>query len=126
LDLYLPFTDKKISEKKKLKISRLVTVIWAVLLIISAVFFMETSKAVVEVALSIASFTYGGLLGTFLLGIFVKKAEQPSALFGFVLGICTMIVVISFHVVAWTWFTLIGVLATIIFGKLFILIQPKK
>ena len=111
LDLYFPFTKKEISEAKKLKISRLVTVVWAVLLIISAVLFMDSSKAVVEIALSIASFTYGGLLGTFLLGIFVKKANQPSALFGFILGIITMIMVISFQLVAWTWYTLIGVIA---------------
>ena len=126
LDLYLPFVKEKISEKKKLKISRLITVFWAILLVFAAVFFMETSKAVVEVALSIASFTYGGLLGTFLLGIFVKDAKQSSALFGFTFGILTMIAVISFQLVAWTWFTLIGVIATIIFGKLFILFQSKK
>ena len=126
LDLYFPFTKKEISEAKKLKISRLVTVVWAVLLIISAVLFMDSSKAVVEIALSIASFTYGGLLGTFLLGIFVKKANQSSALFGFILGIITMIMVISFQLVAWTWYTLIGVIATIIFGKLFIVFQRKK
>jgi len=120
LDLYLPFVKKEISESKKLRISRAVTVFWAVLLVFAAMFFMETSKAVVEIALSIASFTYGGLLGTFLLGIFVKKAKQKSALFGFSLGILTMVVVISLHLVAWTWFTLVGVIATLIFGKIFI------
>ena len=120
LDLYLPFTKKEISETKKLKVSRMVTVVWAILLIISAVSFMESSKAVVEIALSIASFTYGGLLGTFLLGIFVKKAKQPGSLFGFSFGILTMIAVISLHLVAWTWYTLIGVIATLIFGKIFI------
>ena len=120
LDLYLPFIKEKISEKKKLKISRTVTIFWAVMLVFAAIFFMETSKAVVEIALSIASFTYGGLLGTFLLGIFVKKAKQNSALFGFTLGILTMIAVISFQLVAWTWYTLIGVIATIMFGKIFI------
>ena len=126
LDLYLPFTKKKLDENKKLKYSRLVTVFWAILLIFSAIFFMKTSKAVVEIALSIASFTYGGLLGTFLLGIFVKKAKQNTALFGFSMGIITMTTIISFHLVAWTWFTLIGVIATIIFGKLFLLFQRKS
>lgn len=125
LDLYLPFTKKKLEESKKLKLSRLVTVFWAILLIFAAVFFMETSRAVVEIALSIASFTYGGLLGTFLLGIFVKNAKQNTALFGFSMGIITMTIIISLHLVAWTWFTLIGVIATIFFGKLFLLFQRK-
>ncbi len=68
LDLYIPL-KKSIDEKKNLLYSKLLTIFWAVMLIFSAFIFMESSKAVVEVALSIASFTYGGLLGTFLLGI---------------------------------------------------------
>ena len=64
---------------------------------LAAIFFMESSRAVVELALSIASFTYGGLLGTFLLGILIKKARQKDALAGFVAGIFIMITVISLN-----------------------------
>ena len=77
---------------------------------------MNTSKAVVELALSIASFTYGGLLGTFLLGVLNKNAKEKDALSGFTVGILTMIAVISLKLVAWTWFTIIGVVATLIVG----------
>ena len=117
-DLYIPFIEKNIDEKEKLKISRIITVIWAVMLIFAALFFINTSKAVVELALSIASFTYGGLLGTFLLGVLNKKAKEKDALSGFTAGILTMIVVISLKLVAWTWFTIIGVIATLIVGSL--------
>ena len=116
-DLYIPFIGKNIDEEKKLKISRVFTIIWAVMLIFAAVFFMNTSRAVVELALSIASFTYGGLLGTFLLGVLNKKAKEKDALSGFTAGILTMIVVISLKLVAWTWFTIIGVIATLIVGS---------
>lgn len=115
-DLYIPFFGKGINEEKKLKISRVFTIFWALMLIIAATFFMNTSGAVVELALSIASFTYGGLLGTFLLGVLNKKAKEKDALSGFTAGILTMIVVISLKLVAWTWFTLIGVIATLIIG----------
>ena len=117
-DLYIPFLGKDIDEEKKLKVSRIFTILWAVLLIFAAVFFMNTSKAVVELALSIASFTYGGLLGTFLLGVLSKKAKERDALSGFTAGILTMIVVISLKLVAWTWFTIIGVIGTLIVGSL--------
>lgn len=117
-DLFIPFTRSEIDEKKKLKISRIFTVVWAVLLIFSALFFMNTSRAVVELALSIASFTYGGLLGTFLLGVINKKAGEREALIGFTAGIIVMIFVISLKLVAWTWFTLIGVIATLLAGSL--------
>jgi SSS family transporter len=117
LDLYKPFTGID-DEVKELKISRYFTIMWALLLIASAFFFMSSSQTVVELALSIASFTYGGLLGTFLLGLLNKKAKQEDALAGFTAGIFIMITVISLHLVAWTWFTLVGVTATLIVGSL--------
>lgn len=116
LDIVNPFfKDKKYDP---LKISRLVTIGWAILLIFSAFFFMNSSKAVVEIALSIASFTYGGLLGTFLLGIFNKKIKEKGALISFSAGILFMTFLILLKIVAWTWFTFIGVLITITVGYL--------
>jgi sugar phosphate permease len=79
---------------------------------------MNTTQTVVELALSIASFTYGGLLGTFLLGVLSKRATQKNALIAFVTGILGMILVISFKLVAWTWFTFIGVVITVTIGLL--------
>lgn len=117
LDLYKPFTGIN-DEVKELKISRYFTIMWAVLLIGSAFFFMSSSQTVVELALSIASFTYGGLLGTFLLGLLNKKAKQEDALAGFTAGIFIMITVITLNLAAWTWFTLIGVVATVVVGSL--------
>lgn len=118
LDIYIPFSKKNISESKKLFISRLLTVFWAALLVLSAILFMESPQTVVELALSISSFTYGGLLGTFLLGIIVKKAKQEDALASFVAGILIMVIVITQNLVAWTWYTFVGVLATILVGFL--------
>lgn len=115
LDLYRPL-HKSLDVKKELLISRLVTIMWAVLLVGAALFFMNTSHTVVELALSIASFTYGGLLGTFMLGLFVKKAKQEDALAGFTSGIFIMVTVISLQLVGWTWYTLIGVIGTIFIG----------
>ncbi len=116
MDLYIPFSRKELSEDEKLKTSRILTLIWAGLLIISALFFMQSSSAVVEVALSIASFTYGGLLGVFLLGIFISKSKQEDALAGFIAGIMVMVIVITLDLFVWTWFTMIGVFATILVG----------
>jgi SSS family transporter len=117
MDLYLSF-KKSVDEKKSLLLSKLFTIFWSVMLIISAFIFMESPRAVVELALSIASFTYGGLLGTFLLGLINKKARQEDAIAGFTSGIFVMIAVISLKLVAWTWFILIGVTVTLIIGSL--------
>lgn len=124
MDLYLPF-KKSVDEKKSLLISKTLTVFWALMLIISAFFFMNSSKAVVELALSIASFTYGGLLGTFLLGLSNKHVKQNHAIAGFISAIIVMIFVITFKVVAWTWFILIGVSVTTIVGNLLNIVFSK-
>lgn len=127
LDLYKPYFKKKeISDTRELLISRVMTAFWAFLLVLSAIFFMNSPQTVVELALSIASFTYGGLLGTFLLGLFVKNTSQEDALAGFTSGIFVMIAVISLKLVAWTWFTIIGVLTTIIIGFFLSKLSVKK
>lgn len=125
LDLYLPF-KKSINEKKNLFISKMLTIFWAVMLIFSAFIFMESSKAVVELALSIASFTYGGLLGTFLLGLLNKRVKQNHAIIGFISAIVFISFVIAFKIVAWTWFILIGVCVTLLVGNLLALFSKEQ
>jgi SSS family transporter len=125
MDLYKPYFGANVSPKRELFLARVVTVMWAGLLVGSALFFMNTSQTVVELALSIASFTYGGLLGTFLLGVLFKRPTQEDALAGFVAGILVMVTVISLKLVAWTWFTIIGVAATLIVGALLSALSPR-
>ena len=125
-DLILPVKKIKPGEELKLKLSRLVTIIWSVLLVFSALFFMNSSQTVVELALSIASFTYGGMLGTFLLGFISKKANQKHALIAFSSGIAGMIAVILLKLVAWTWFTPLGVVITLLAGFLSMKISAQK
>ncbi|GJQ21199.1 MAG: sodium:solute symporter [Bacteroidia bacterium] len=118
LDLYKPLAGTGLTTERELRISRLFTALTALLLVGAAVFFMETSQTVVELALSIASFTYGGLLGTFLLGVLFKKPGQTEAMIAFSAGILVMVVVILFQLVAWTWYTAIGVCVTVSVGSL--------
>ena len=115
-DFYKPYSKKVNSAEHDLKISRLLTAGWCLLLILSAFIFMNTSKTVVELALSIASFTYGGLLGTFLLGALFKKTRQADALVAFASGIIVMVGVIYFTKIAWTWYTVIGSVITVLVG----------
>jgi SSS family solute:Na+ symporter len=126
MDLYKPLSSSSMTQEEELRVARRVTLLWAVLLVGSAVFFMETSQTVVELALSIASFTYGGLLGTFLLGVLIKRATQEDALAGFVGGVFIMITVISLKLVAWTWYTMIGVATTLLIGGLLSLLSKKS
>ena len=117
-DLYKPYFGKKNTDKDDLRLSRLFSVIWTVILVGTAFIFMNISSAVVEVALSIASLTYGGLLGVFLLGVLYKKPNQRDAIIGFTAGLLIMIYVFFFTPIAWTWYTFVGSITTIIIGNL--------
>jgi SSS family solute:Na+ symporter len=116
LDLYKPLMHSTLTLRQELRLARLVTVGWATLLSASALFFMTSGQTVVELALSIASFTYGGLLGTFLLGVLVKGAHQRTALISFGVGVISMIAVITSNLLAWTWYTVIGTAVTMSCG----------
>ncbi len=97
--------------------SRLLTLFWGVVLIGGAMIFTDTRNPVVELGLKIASFTYGGLLGTFFLGLLFRWTNQVDAFAGFIAGILAMSAVITLTTVAYTWHTFIGCLVTIAVGN---------
>lgn len=125
-DIYKPYFGKNKSEHQLLNISKIIALVWCGVLILSAFLFMNSSQAVVVLGLSIASFTYGGLLGTFLLGVFFKRISQVPAIVGFLCGITGMIFIIYFTKIAWTWYTLIGVVITIITANIIQLLINQK
>lgn len=100
------------SEEEKLRLSRRVSLFWAVLLTGAALAFIGTGQAVVELALSIASFTYGGFLGLFLLAVRGRTAPRAAAV-GFVAGVAAMVFVVFGTKLAWPFYTLAGSLVTV-------------
>ena len=88
---------------KSVKQSQLISMAWGVILILIALLFDESESAIVIVGLQIASFTYGGLLGLFLLSKMKQKFHSSSLIAGLVssLGIVFYLKHIG---IAWTWF----------------------
>ena len=108
-DLFFPNINQ-MSGKREIFLSRVFSTLWAVLLVGSALFFSFSSSSVIELALGIASFTYGALLGVFLLGLWQSKINEDSALIVFGLTLLFMIFVVTFTNIAWTWYILFGVI----------------
>src|ERR1700722_14857809 len=100
---------------KSLRRSRWTTALWGIVL--GALGLIKWGPVLVA-GLTIASITYGGLVGVFLLGTWNKKANQTGALVGFAAGIATMIVVRLETPLAWTWYVLAGTLVTFAIGTL--------
>lgn len=134
-DIYLPFTGRSADDPRTLKVSKLLALAWGVALTAGALLFKEQGTPVVVIALSIASFTQGGLLGGFFLGMFWDRANQRDAILGMSVGIgCMAFIVFAKQIVAaypgmtgtlggvatiaWPWYVLIGLTITFVTGML--------
>ena len=104
------------NEQSQMRLSRLATVMWAVVLFGLAVLCLHRVGRVVEVGLQIASVAYGALLGVFLLGVLTKRASQTGAMAGMVCGFATEVYLWRFTVVPWTWWVAIGTVTTFAVG----------
>jgi SSS family transporter len=140
-DIYVPLTGRSVDDPKVFRAGRLFTLFWAVILIGGALLYKSEGTPVVVVALSVASFTYGGLLGAFALGIGWRRANQRDAITGMAVGIATMTFVVfakqlsaaypslaeslgPLARIAWPWYVLIGTSLTFLTGMLSSLTHP--
>lgn len=110
------------------------TLLWAGILIGGALLFqlVQQGTPIVVIALQIASFTYGGLLGGFLLAVVSKRAGQRDA----ILGISAAIVVLFAlwaaqqfdripRLVDPLWFSLLGSIIVLIVGGISATLRPE-
>ena len=135
-DIYLPLTGRAKDDARTLRVCRWFALFWGIILTGGALLFPENQKTpVVVVALSIASFTYGGLLGGFFLAIFWRRARQADAILGMSVGIAVMSVIVfakqiiaavpslagplgPVSTIAYPWYVLIGTAITLTVGIL--------
>ena len=89
-DIYLPITGRAADDPRTLRMAKLFTLLWGVVLLVAALLYRQQGTPVVVIALSIASFTYGALLGGFFLGMLWKRAVQRDAIAGMGVGIVAM------------------------------------
>ncbi|MGH7679307.1 MAG: sodium:solute symporter [Gemmatimonadaceae bacterium] len=138
-DIYLPLTGRAADDPRTLKVGKTFALIWGIVLTGGALLFPDNQQTpVVVIALSIASFTYGALLGGFFLAIFWKRARQRDAILGMSVGIAAMAMIVfarqlsgalSFlqalatcgpsgnaNCIAWPWYVLIGTTITLTVG----------
>jgi len=111
-DFYAPLTGNR-DPRKLLVVGRWATLGWAVVLAGGALMFQSNDQPVVVLALSIASITYGGLLGTYIIGGMSLKARQPDAIAAIVTATAVMLFVVlakpgPFADLAWPWYVPLG------------------
>lgn len=131
-DLIKSFTTKKTTQAEDLRTSRLVTLVWGGILTTSAFLFawlqLQAGErpTVVELGLGIASYTYGGLLGAFGLGMLFNTPNKTDAIIGFFAGLLCLLFLVDGPVqnilpgdgivIAWPLYTLIGSVIVLLVG----------
>src|SRR6202162_1336207 len=114
MDFYVRFRPQA-DERTKMRISRLSTFVWALLLFALAVLSLHKVGRVIEVGLQIASVAYGALLGGFLLGVLTRRANQAGGIVGMLFGFGIEMYLWGTHV-PWTWWVMIGTIVTVTVG----------
>jgi SSS family transporter len=130
-DFYAPWKQEH-DPTRLLRVGRMLTLVWAMVLVVGAMLFPDRRTPVVELALQVASLTYGALLGTYLLGGFWPRARERDVIVAMVVGVVLMIPVIfaarlaaafnyspllvSLSALAWPWDVPLGTALTVLVG----------
>jgi solute:Na+ symporter, SSS family len=139
VDFYL-LRRPDVSELQKTRLSRLMTLGWAAVLLALAIV-SRGSGHVLEIGLSIASVLWGGMLGVFLLGTLTKRANEMGTMIGLLAG-CVLNLLLwrqgspvhatmwgysfVFPKIAWTWYVAIGAVVTFGIGYMLSLLGKRN
>ena len=100
-----------------LNMSKIISLFWAIILILIAILFDETNEALIYIGLRIASLTYGGLLGIFLMYYINDKINSNHIMFGLLSSVMSVGILLKTEV-AWTLYILISLIIFIIMSYL--------
>jgi solute:Na+ symporter, SSS family len=106
-----------------MKLSRRMTLLWGIALIFLG---LMNWGPVLEAGLTIASFTFGSLLGLFLLGTYAARSNSNGSLAGMLVGLAVVLAVARFTAVAFTWYVLIGSCVTFAAGAIASYAFPER
>lgn len=114
VDFYQKYVTKDATPEHYLKISRLLTVVFAILIIIPAYVYTKSTGSVLEIISKVGSFFIGAQLGMFALGFFSKQATEKGLLVGTVAAFLAVAYIETYADVAWPWYCAIGLMVSIV------------
>ncbi len=122
-DFYAPLSGRQ-DPTHLLRVGRWLTLLWTAVLVAGAMAFRNQNTPVVQLALSVASITYGALLGTYLLGGWWSRARQRDVVVAIIVSVLAMTPVVlgvPWRVLpglAWPWYVPLGTAVTVAVGML--------
>lgn len=110
LDLFPGYAAN--DNKRRLRLSRLLTVVWAFAIMLIALLFTDEKNPVVVIALKLSSILAGGIVGLYMLGF--RRASERDAQVGFITSAAAMAVIAAFTPLAWTWYVPAGLVICLV------------
>jgi SSS family solute:Na+ symporter len=98
-----------------LRLSRRMTLVWGVVFVVLGT--LQWGR-MLEAGLTIASITFGSLLGLFLLAFLLRQATASGVLIGMFVGLAAMLYIHFYTPLLWTWYVLAGAGITFLAGTL--------
>lgn len=108
IDFYQRYFKPNEDGAHYLKVSRLFTVFWAVLIVIPALMFAESEGSILEILSKVGSYFVGAKLSMFALGFFSKHTTERGLLVGVMVGFAVVWFVATRTDIAWPWYCAIG------------------
>ena len=129
-DFYAPLAGRQ-EPTHLLWVGRWLTLLWTAVLVAGAMAFRNQNTPVVQLALSVASITYGALLGTYLLGGWWPRARQRDVVVAIIVSVLAMTPVVLgvpwrlLPGLAWPWYVPLGTAVTVLVGMVSSLVGQR-
>jgi len=109
-----------------LKVARVSTVFWAIIIIIPAIMFTSSTGSILELLTKIGSYFVGAKLSMYMLGFYSKQTTEKGLLIGVTAGFITLYFIHHYTNIAWTWYAVVGAVVNIVVSILASLIVDGK
>jgi len=125
---YQPFLKPQASERHYVRASRVIVLIWGILLTAFAIYCDVIARSysdLIQFALAMAAYTYGGLLGVFLLAFLPTQRDDLGLLWGVPLSML-MVFALSWHQAVPQWIVVVAAVILLVLAFRRLRQQPEK
>jgi solute:Na+ symporter, SSS family len=107
VDIYKRFYSKEPNDRKDLRASRIVTVLWGIFCLAAALFAARLGN-LIEVVNILGSLFYGTILGIFVVAFYVKRVDGTAVFWSAVIAELFVVICWYFDLSAFLWLNLMG------------------
>jgi Na+/proline symporter len=125
VDFYRRYLKTEASDLHYLRASQATTLFWGIFATFIATYAGRWGTSLIETVNKVGSHFYGPILGVFVLGFLVKKANGNGAFWGTLAGMLAVIYVSWMTEISWLYYNVIGPIVVLIVGSIISILTNK-